>query len=62
VKVWLSRTNQFANGQPDEYELMAEVPVEEEGYRLDISDQPSDFYKIVLEGPHNTLNRWVKRE
>lgn len=62
VKVWMSCTNRFGKGEKDEYELLAEVPAKQESYQLDVSDQSSDIYKIVLEAPHNTLNRWVMRE
>jgi hypothetical protein len=30
-------------------------------FEIDLSKLPSsDFYKIVLEGPLNTVNRWVR--
>ena len=62
VKIWLSCSDQFAEGENDDYQLMAEVPLGQENYRLDVSNLPSEFYKIVLEAPHNTLNRQVMRD
>lgn len=59
VKVWLSTTNHFKEGGEDEYTLVGEVPLKKEKYSFDVSDQPSSFYKIVLEGPHNFVNKWV---
>ncbi|GAB3974176.1 hypothetical protein GCM10028806_29470 [Spirosoma terrae] len=59
VKIWLSRTNEFETGGHDQYKLMGEVPLKKENALIDVSKLPSSFYKIVLEGPSNTVNRWV---
>lgn len=62
VKVWLALTNHFEDGGIDQYRLVGEVPVEEEQFSIDINQLPSPLYKIVLEGLHNTVNRWVVPE
>lgn len=62
VKVWLSTTNHHKTGGTDEYKLMAEVPVTKEHASLDIKDLPGGFYKVVLEGKENTVNRWWVEE
>lgn len=59
VKIWLSRTNNFETGGHDQYKLMGEVPLKKENALIDVSKLPSSFYKIILEGPSNTVNRWV---
>lgn len=59
VKIWLSTTNYFKEGEEDDYVLIREVPLTKEEYSFDVNDKPSSFYKIVLEGPHNFVNRWV---
>lgn len=59
TKIWLATTNKFKTGGNDEYKLMAEIPLEKEQFNLDISNIPSDFYKIVIETPTNIMNRWV---
>lgn len=59
AKIWLATTNSFKSGDRDDYRLMAEVPVSGGTATLDVSEFPSDFYKIVLELPHNFLNTWV---
>jgi len=59
VKVWLATTNNFKTGGNDEYTLETEVPVAAGMAKIDVKKQPSDFYKIALEMPHNFLNRWV---
>jgi hypothetical protein len=59
AKLWLATTNSFRTGGRDDYRLMTEVPVAKGFATLDVSDLPSDFYKIVVELPHNFLNTWV---
>jgi hypothetical protein len=59
VKIWLSTTNQFKSGIKDNYQLVDEIPVSQQKVIIDVSKQPSDFYKIVVEAPHNFLNRWI---
>ena len=57
VKIWLTTTNHFEEGQRDRYLLMDEVSVKAEKAVLDVSKLPTGFYKIVLEGRFNTLSR-----
>ena len=59
VKIWVAATNNFKNGQADEYKLMAEVPANQEHALINVKDMPSKFYKVVIEGEYNTVNRWV---
>jgi len=59
VKIWLAATNNFKEGKPDNYQLLAEVPVADQHAAVSVKNIPSDFYKIVIEGPYNTVNRWV---
>jgi hypothetical protein len=59
VKIWVSTTNAFREGGKDDYKLMAETPVQSRHAVIDVSSMPSSFYKIVLEGKHNTTNTWV---
>ncbi|RPE14169.1 alkaline phosphatase family protein [Chitinophaga lutea] len=62
VKVWLASTNHYKEGGEDVYKLIAEVPAAKERLNIDVKDVPSDFYKVVLEGKHNTVNRWWVEE
>jgi predicted AlkP superfamily pyrophosphatase or phosphodiesterase len=62
VKVWLTTTNNFKMGGKDAYVLMAEVPAGRGEVLLDIQTMPSAFYKIILEGKYNTVNRWIVEE
>lgn len=62
VKIWLTTTNNFKSGGKDDYKLLAEVPVTQKHAFIDVQKYPSAFYKIVLEAPENTLNRWLITE
>lgn len=57
LKIWGCPTNYFRDGGQDRYELLAEVPLSAEQAVVDL--KPPAFYKVVLEGKHNTVNRWV---
>ncbi|MFC3561136.1 alkaline phosphatase family protein [Pedobacter jamesrossensis] len=60
VKIYLSTTNHFKTGGKDEYHLLAEVAVTQKHAFINIEKYPSDFYKIVLETPENTVNKWIQ--
>ncbi|RYX85771.1 alkaline phosphatase family protein [bacterium] len=57
MKIWLSTTNQFKTGGKDKYRLIGEVPLAQQ--QASIAVEPTPFAKVVLEAPHNTLNRWI---
>lgn len=59
AKIWLATTNNFETGGKDDYQLIKQVAVDAEKATIDISKLPSQFYKIVIEMPYNTLNRWI---
>lgn len=59
VKVWLTPTNNFKTGSPDQYRLLATVPLARQRLAFSRAAYPEAFYKIVLEGEHNTLNCWL---
>jgi hypothetical protein len=59
LKIWVASTNNFKDGKPDDYHLLAEVAVNAEHALVSVKNMPSDFYKIVIEAPYNTVNRWV---
>lgn len=62
VKIWVSTTNNFKEGKPDNYKLMGQVEVNKEHSVIDVSNEKSSFYKVVLEGPYNSVNRWFLKE
>lgn len=59
AKIWLATTNNFETGGKDTYQLLKQVAVDAEKATIDVSKLPSQFYKIVIEMPYNTLNRWI---
>jgi hypothetical protein len=59
VKVYVSPTNNFKTGGADDYKFMGEFPVGQRHALLNVKDLPSSFYKVVLEAPDNTTNKWV---
>ena len=59
VKVYVTPTNNFKTGGVDNYKLMGEYPIAQRHALLNVKDLPSDFYKVVLEAPDNTANKWV---
>jgi membrane-anchored protein YejM (alkaline phosphatase superfamily) len=62
VKIWVAAANNYKEGQPDDYKLLAEVPVTKEHALIDVKSLPSKFYKVCIEGEFNTVNRWVVLE
>lgn len=58
ASVYISTTNAFKDGAADKYTLLTKVPVTSNHVTVDISQYPSAFYKIVLVGKYNQVNRW----
>ncbi|MDT7828832.1 alkaline phosphatase family protein [Pricia sp. S334] len=59
LEIRIATTNKFAVGGQDTYKNMGQVKAGAEKTTLDVSELPSDFYKIVLIGEHNSVNTWV---
>lgn len=62
LKIWVSLGDKFTEGGLDEYIELKKVKTKSEKAIIDISDYPSQFYKIVLEGENNSINTWVLKE
>ena len=62
VKIWVSATNNVKEGKPDDYKLLGEYPADAEHALVPVKDLPSTFYKVVIEGKYNTVNRWIMPE
>jgi hypothetical protein len=58
LKIYLTTTNNYQNGENDEYLLLESCKVAQRKITIDISKYPSEKYKIVIEAPLNTINRW----
>ncbi|MES2268407.1 MAG: alkaline phosphatase family protein [Bacteroidota bacterium] len=59
VKIWVTATNNFKEGKPDTYKLAGEFNADTEHALVSVKDLPSAFYKVVVEGKYNTINRWI---
>ncbi|MBZ5855498.1 alkaline phosphatase family protein [Flavihumibacter profundi] len=59
AKVWIATTNNFREGKADNYQLLAEVNIKDGHALVPVKNMPSSFYKIVMEAPGNTVNKWV---
>ncbi|MFB0908648.1 MAG: putative AlkP superfamily pyrophosphatase or phosphodiesterase [Spirosomataceae bacterium] len=59
VKVFISETNNFKSGKPDDYKQVAEVSCDQEFISIPLKTPQSKFYKIVLETPNQSLNTWI---
>ena len=61
TKIWLSTSNNFKKQGKEDYQLIKEVNVKDGQTQIDISQLKSNYYKVVIEMPNNTLNRWIIR-
>ncbi|MFD1469812.1 alkaline phosphatase family protein [Hymenobacter caeli] len=59
VRVWATATNRFKTGGTDDYILLGTVPLARQRLAVSRAAYPAAFYKIVLEGTHNTANGWL---
>jgi predicted AlkP superfamily pyrophosphatase or phosphodiesterase len=55
----IANTNHFKTGGKDTFLIQQKIPVKNKNAVIDISAYPSNFYKVVVEGKYNTLNRWI---
>ncbi len=62
VKIWVTATNNFKEGKPDDYKLVGEFDADAGHALVSVKDMPSTFYKVVVEGKYNTANRWITPE
>jgi predicted AlkP superfamily pyrophosphatase or phosphodiesterase len=58
AKIFVATTNHFKTGGKDDYQFLKTVKIKEGRAVLNMPKQ-SDFYKIVMEGPHNRMNVWI---
>jgi hypothetical protein len=59
AKIWLANSNHYKTGGKDVYTLMKSVSLRKGQAVINVIEKPSKVYKIVIEAPHNFLNRWV---
>lgn len=59
VKILATGTNNYKTGGNDNYTLLKQATAKSEKAIIDLHKIPSSFYKIVIEGKWNSVNRWV---
>ena len=55
----VATTNNFKSGGKDDYKKIKEINSTVESATIDVSEMPSDFYKVLLTTSKNTLNYWI---
>ena len=58
LRVYITATNEFKKGGEDNYKLVGTVSSQIQGLLIPVKDLPGGFYKVVVEGRHNSVNRW----
>ena len=58
VNVYISTSNNYERGEKDEYVFLKNCKVSDRHVTIDIKKYPAERYKVVLEAPLNTINRW----
>ncbi|CAF1488408.1 unnamed protein product [Adineta ricciae] len=61
VSIWISEKNLFRKGLMDNYTLISTVPIDQQMINIDLDNYSSYFFKIVLEGQFNSVNKWIFR-
>ncbi|MEO6290731.1 MAG: alkaline phosphatase family protein, partial [Ginsengibacter sp.] len=59
VKIWITPSDNFKKGNSDSYSFLKQVPLKSGKATIDLINFPSSFYKIVIEGKWNSVNRWI---
>jgi len=58
LKIYVTTTNNVKSGGKDEYRQLKVVRLKDGKANVNLSSIKSPYYKIVLEGAHNTVNTW----
>lgn len=59
AKIWITTTNNFKTGGKDSYTLAGEADLTQQHYLADVKSYPPGFYKLVVEAPENSVNKWI---
>lgn len=58
AEIFIATTNHFKTGKKDEYTSIGKVKVRDGRLRFTVPAS-SQFYKILMVAPHNTINTWI---
>lgn len=59
ARIWVATTNNVKVGGQDVYKMIGEVDLTQQHYLANVKDMPSNFYKIIVEGAENSVNKWL---
>lgn len=62
VKIYVANSNNKKTGGSDSYRLLRKQKIKKEQVIIPLSELPGPFYKFVIEGKHNRVNRWLIRK
>ncbi|WP_253810331.1 alkaline phosphatase family protein [Hydrotalea flava] len=58
VKIYWTTTNYFNSGDVDTYHFAGTISNKQQVFSIPLQQPHSNFYKVVIEGIHNTVNTW----
>lgn len=58
INVYISTSNKYEEGEKDDFIFLKKCKVSDRHTTIDIKKYPAEKYKVVLEAPLNTINRW----
>lgn len=61
VKIYVANSNNVKTGGTDQYRLLKKQKLKKEQAGIPLAELPDGFYKIVLEGKNNQVNRWLTK-
>jgi hypothetical protein len=59
VKIYATATNHHKTGGSDDHHLLKKVALRKSKAIVDLKNFSFSFYKIVIEGKDNMVNRWI---
>lgn len=62
IGVWGTETNHKKMGGEDEYTLLGTFPNSVGRAVIPLKQEIKSFYKVIIEGKHNSANRWIINE
>lgn len=62
ARVFMARDNKFAQGQKDDWQEVATVPVSDGGCTVDLGKVDSKIYKFAVQTDNTILNLWNPRD
>jgi len=58
LEIYITPTNNYKKGDPDQYLKIADEPIKLQKFQFDFKSS-SDFFKILIKTPNQSLNTWI---